>query len=296
MGDFITDLKKKFESGNIALKFIYANVGIFILTSLIVIFWTLFNRDGNNLLLYLELPASFDKFILQPWSIITYMFMHANLLHILFNMLWLYWFGEMFLYFFSARHFRGLYFLGGIAGGIIYMVSYNVFPYFTSAVTQSYMIGASASVLARVVATAVKSPNYSVNLLLFGRVRLKYIACAIVLLDLLFITSENAGGHIAHIGGALAGWIFVLGVNSGHDYTKWINNFIDLFTNINFSKRRRKPKMKIYYGERSKDYDYNERKKQNSDEIDRILDKLKKSGYDSLSTSEKKALFDASNK
>ncbi len=197
MGDFITDLKKKFESGNIALKFIYANVGIFILTSLIVIFWTLFNRDGNNLLLYLELPASFDKFILQPWSIITYMFMHANLLHILFNMLWLYWFGEMFLYFFSARHFRGLYFLGGIAGGIIYMVSYNVFPYFTSAVTQSYMIGASASVLAIVVATAVKSPNYSVNLLLFGRVRLKYIACAIVLLDLLFITSENAGGHIA---------------------------------------------------------------------------------------------------
>src|SRR5574344_2135489 len=98
MGDFITDLKKKFESGNIALKFIYANVGIFILTSLIVIFWTLFNRDGNNLLLYLELPASFDIFMLHSWYIIVYVFRHANLLHILFYKLWLYWFCEMFFY------------------------------------------------------------------------------------------------------------------------------------------------------------------------------------------------------
>lgn len=296
MADFITDLKRKFKNGNIALKFIYANIALFILTSLIVIFWTLFNREGNYLLLYLELPASLNRFLYQPWSIITYMFMHANLLHILFNMLWLYWFGELFLYFFSSRHLRGLYFLGGIAGGILYMIAYNVFPYFMAVVNQSYLLGASASVLAIVVATAAKSPNYSVTLLFFGRVRLKYLAAIIVLLDLLFITSDNAGGHIAHLGGALAGWIFVVGLNSGHDYTKWINQFIDIFSKIDFSRKRRKPKMKVYYGERSKDYDYNARKKQNNDEIDRILDKLKKSGYDSLTTSEKKALFDASNK
>lgn len=295
MGDFITDLKRKFNSGSIALKFIYANAGIFVFTSLLIIFWTLFNRNGTSFLLYLELPASFERFIYQPWTIITYMFMHANILHLLFNMLWLYWFGELFLYFFSARHLRGLYFLGGIAGGILYMISYNVFPYFTTSISQSYMLGASASVLAIVVATAVKSPNYSINLLFFGSVRLKYVASVIVLIDFLFITSDNAGGHIAHIGGALAGWIFAAGLSKGHDYTKWINNFIDLFDKISFT-RKRKPKMKIYYGEKTKDYDYNEKKKQNSDEIDRILDKLRKSGYDSLSTYEKKALFDASNR
>lgn len=293
MGDFIIDLKKKFESGSISLKFIFVNVGVFILTSTFIILWTLFQRNGDFLLQYLELPASLDRFIYQPWTIITYMFMHANILHLLFNMLWLYWFGELFLYFFSARHFRGLYFLGGIAGGILYMISYNVFPYFMASIMTSYLLGASASVLAIVVATAVKSPNYRINLLFFGSIKLKYIALAIVVIDFLFITSNNAGGHIAHLGGALAGWLFASGLNSGHDYTKWINNFIDLFFNFKFT-RKKKPKMKIYYGERAKDYSYNEKKKQNSDEIDRILDKLRKSGYDSLSSNEKKTLFDAS--
>lgn len=221
--------------------------------------------------------------------------MHAGLMHLLFNMLWLYWFGELFLYFFSARHFRGLYFLGGILGGLLYMVSYNVFPYFSGSVMNSYLLGASASVLAIVVATAVKSPDYRINLLFFGSVRLKYLAMVMVLADLLFVTADNAGGHISHLGGALAGWIFAFGLKTGHDYTKWINSVIDLFGKINL-KPSRKPKMKIYYGERSKDYDYNARKKQNSDEIDRILDKLRKSGYDSLSSSEKKSLFDASKK
>ncbi len=295
MGEFIINLKNKFKRGNIALQLIYINVGVFLFTSILSIFWTLFNRDGSYLLQYLELPASVEQFLFQPWSIITYMFMHAGILHLLFNMLWLYWFGEIFLYFFSAKHLRGLYILGGICGGILYMISYNVFPYFSNSLHISYLLGASASVLAIVVATAVRSPEYRINLLFFGAVKLKYLAIFMVVTDFLFMTSGNAGGHIAHLGGALAGWWFAASLSRGTDITSWINKILDMFGNIG-TKKSRKPKMKVYYGEKSKDYNYNADKKAQSEEIDRILDKLRKSGYDSLTSSEKKSLFDASKK
>lgn len=127
MGSFITDLKNSFNKGNIYIQFIYINVGVFIVTSLLGILWMLFNRNGAFVLQYLELPAWTLQFVKQPWSLLTYMFMHAGILHLLFNMLWLYWFGQMFLSLFSAKHFRGLYLLGGICGGLLYMIAYNVF-------------------------------------------------------------------------------------------------------------------------------------------------------------------------
>ena len=225
------------------------------------------------------------------------MFMHAGFLHILFNMLWLYWFGALFLYFFSGKHLRGLYIVGGICGGLLYMISYNVFPYFRPMTAYSTMVGASASVLAIVVATAYREPNYPVRLLFFGNVRLKYLALIVVLTDLLFITSSNAGGHIAHLGGALAGLWFAASLNKGKDITSWVNKALDAITALFSAKTwKRKPKMTVHYGNntRQNDYDYNARKKAQSDEIDRILDKLKKSGYESLTTEEKKSLFDAS--
>lgn len=132
MGSFITDLKNSFNKGNIYIQFIYINVGVFIVTSLLGILWMLFNRNGAFVLQYLELPAWTLQFVKQPWSLLTYMFMHAGILHLLFNMLWLYWFGQMFLSLFSAKHFRGLYLLGGICGGLLYMIAYNVFPYFST--------------------------------------------------------------------------------------------------------------------------------------------------------------------
>lgn len=297
MGSFITDLKNSFNKGNIYIQFIYINVGVFVATSLLGILWILFNRDGTAVLQYLELPAWTMQFIRQPWSLLTYMFMHAGILHLLFNMLWLYWFGQMFLSLFSARHFRGLYLLGGICGGLLYMVAYNIFPYFSDSLYYSYLLGASASVLAIVVATAVRAPEYRVNLLFIGAVRLKYVALFMVVTDLLFMTSGNAGGHIAHLGGALAGWWFASGLSRGHDATAWINWCLDgLSGGVSFRRKPKKPKMKVHYGDKTKDYDYNARKKQQSEEIDRILDKLKKSGYNSLTTEEKKSLFDASKK
>lgn len=295
MGSFITDLKNDFRRGTISQQFIYINIGIFVVTSLVVILGMLFNVRTHFWMNWLELPSSLLRFAQQPWSIVTYMFLHGGILHLLFNMLWLYSFGQLFLLFYSARHFRGLYLFGGLCGGLLYMFAYNVFPYFHPHSAGSYLLGASASVLAIVIATAVREPEYRVNLVLFGQIRLKYLALIVIVADLLFITSNNAGGHIAHLGGALAGWWFATGLRKGTDVTKWINALIDwLMGGWKITRTPKKPKMKVHYGGRSSDYDYNARKKEQDAEIDRILDKLKKSGYQNLTTEEKQRLFDAS--
>lgn len=290
---FITNLKDNFRRGDIVTKLLYINVGVFLLVSLVGIVCTLFKVPPTPWVNYLELPAWVLVLVRQPWSLLTYMFMHANLLHILFNMLWLFWFGRLFLSFFSAKHLRGLYILGGLFGGLMYVLAYNVFPYFEEAVFHSYLLGASASVLAIVVATAVRAPEYLVQFMFIGMVRLKSVALFMVALDLLFMTSGNAGGHIAHLGGALAGWWFASGLSSGHDATKWINGVLD-WVDRGWKPTARKPKMKVHYSDKQKDYDFNARKKERAAEVDRILDKLRKSGYGSLTEEEKKQLFEAS--
>ena len=223
--------------------------------------------------------------------------MHAGLWHLLGNMLWLYWFGRLFLYFFSAKHLRGLYVVGGLLGALLYIVAYNLFPMFESQLYSATLVGASASVLAIAIATAVREPEYRINLMLIGPVKLKYFALFIVLFDVLYVGSNNAGGHIAHLGGALAGWWFAKGVSQGRDITHWVNVCIDAISKL-FDKRERKPrrpKMKVHTtNSRTADYEYNAHKKAQSDEVDKILDKLKKSGYSSLSDEEKRRLFEAS--
>ena len=296
MASFISDLKSRFHRGDINVQLIYINVGVFVVTTLVSVFLRLFNIGDASWMNFLTLPASIPEFLKQPWSLLSYMFLHADPLHLLFNMLWLYWFGQLFLSFFSARHFRGLYLLGGICGGLFYMLALNVFPYFTPYIYISTLLGASASVLAIVVATAVREPEYRVNFMFIGTVRLKYVALFMVVTDLLFVTSGNGGGHIAHLGGALAGWWFAWSLRKGKDVTKWINGVLDGCSGVWSKLSSKKPKMKVSKGGRAADYDYNARKKQQSEEIDRILDKLKKSGYGSLTTEEKKRLFDASKK
>ena len=298
MGSFISDFKNSFNRGSINLQFIYINVGVFVVTTLVSVFLMLFNIGDTSWMDFLELPAYIPAVLKQPWSLFSYMFLHAGALHLLFNMLWLYWFGQLFLSFFSARHFRGLYIWGGLCGGFLYLLALNTLPYFTPYIYSSMLLGASASVLAIVVATAVREPEYRMNFMFIGAVRLKYVALFLVVIDLLFLTSGNGGGHIAHLGGALAGWWFAWSLRKGHDVTKWINVVFDwLSTGISFKPSVKKPKMKARRGGgRVDDYEYNARKKQQGEEIDRILDKLKKSGYGSLTTEEKKRLFDASKK
>ena len=293
MATIITDLKNNFRRGNVHIRLIYINAAVFLVVALTGIVLRLFNLSSASLVQWFEMPASLPNFVVQPWAILTYMFLHADFLHVLFNMLWLFWFGDLFLRFFSARHLRGLYLLGGICGGLLYMLAYNVFPYFRPVADYSFLLGASASVLAIVAATAYREPNYPINLLLIGTIRLKYLALIVIGMDVLFITSDNAGGHIAHLGGALAGLWFAASLGKGKDLTRWINLALGWVAGL---FRPRKPKMKVHKAnaDRQKDYDYNARKKAQSDEIDRILDKLKKSGYESLTTEEKKSLFDAS--
>ena len=267
---FVSDLRRRFGQGDIVMRLLYINVAAFLVVSFCNILLVLFNASPLLWSRYLELPASVGQFVCQPWSLFTYMFMHAGLLHILFNMLWLYWFGRLFLLRFSSRHLRGVYVLGGVCGGLLYMLAYNVFPYFADRLSGAYLVGASASVLAIAVATAVRMPDYQIRLLFIGTIRLKYVAILVVVLDLLFMTSDNAGGHIAHIGGALAGWWFAAGLTRGYDITRWINVVFDFFGGKYF-ERKTPPKIKVHYSERQNDYDFNARKKAQSDEIDRKI-------------------------
>jgi len=289
----INNLRERFRQGTILTQLIYINVGVFVLVSVVQIAFLLFRQDISPLLSYAELPASLGRFGTQPWSIFSYMFMHAGVIHLLFNMLWLYWLGAMFMDCFSAKHLRGLYLFGGICGGLFYILAYNIFPLFIPMARYSYLVGASASVLAIVAAVAYRQPNYRINLFLLGSLPLKYLALIVIGLDLLFVNEENAGGHIAHLGGALAGLWFAWSLSKGTDLTRPLNVFLDWVVDL-FRPKSQKPKMKVHYGERQADYDYNARQKAQDQEIDRILEKLKKSGYGSLTDEEKKALFNAS--
>lgn len=297
MGNFIDDLKRTFKQGNIVVRLIFINVAAYVLLMLSGVILGLFGIRIGSLVGDLYLPADLLQLLRRPWTLITYMFLHSGAWHLLGNMLWLYWFGRLFLYFFSSKHLRGLYVVGGLMGGLLYIIAYNVFPVFRDQLYSSTLVGASASVLAIAIATAIREPEYRINLMFVGPVRLKYFALFIVLFDFLYVGSNNAGGHIAHLGGALAGWWFARGITQGYDITRWANACIDALGNL-FRKRERKPrkpKMKVHVNNaRTADYDYNAHKKSKSDEIDRILEKLKKSGYSSLTDEEKRKLFEAS--
>lgn len=293
MDGIITNLKRSFQAGNILKKLIFINIAVFVLIRLLGILLLLFNLQDFPILLYLQLPASPIALLSRPWTLFTYMFTHFELLHILFNMLWLYWFGELFLQVFNERQLGGLYVLGGLAGALLFVVSYNLFPYFQEVASFSFLMGASASVMAIVFAISFYRKEIEINLLFIGRIKLIYLALFTFVIDLLAMTSDNAGGHIAHIGGALFGIWFASRYAQGKDLTAPINRLIDKLVNLG----KRKPKMSVTYGGRSNnDWEYNARKQQQAANIDAILDKLKRSGYGSLSADEKKQLFDASKK
>ncbi len=302
MAGIIDDLKRTFRQGNIVVRLIYINVAVFVIGLLLSVVLGLFNVNINYFLRDLYLPADLLQLLRRPWTLITYMFMHAGAWHLLGNMLWLYWFGKLFLYFFSSKHLRGLYVVGGLAGGLLYIIAYNLLPAFSAQLYSATLVGASASVLAIAIATAVREPDFRINLMFIGPVKLKYFALFIVLFDVLYVGANNAGGHLAHLGGALAGWWFVRGLGQGYDITHWVNVCIDAIGGLfrKLERKPRKPKMKVHVnnatGNRAADYQYNAQKRAQADEVDRILEKLKKSGYSSLSEEEKRKLFEASNR
>ena len=238
MDGIFTNLKRMFQSGNILSKLIYINVGLFILIRLASVLFMLFNVQGVPFLQYLQLPASPELLLFRPWTLFTYMFTHFDFLHILFNMLWLYWFGGLFLNFFSERQLGGLYILGGLAGAVLFVLAYNIFPYFQNVASFSYLMGASASVMAIVFAVSFYRKDLEINLFLIGRIKLIYLAIFTLVIDLLAMTSDNAGGHIAHIGGALFGMWFASRIRNGKDLTAPMNRLIDWFVNLGKRNRR----------------------------------------------------------
>ena len=298
MANIIEEIKQSFSKGNFLTRLIYINAGVFLLVKLLTIILSVL---GSSMywITYLELPAFFQTLIRQPWSIITYMFMHHDFIHLIFNLLTLYWFGKIFTNYFSQKQLVGLYFLGGIGGAALYIAAYNLVPSLNSHIFFSYLIGASASVMAIIFALVKYIPNEEVRLALVGPVKLKYLGLAMLVLDIIGTTSTNAGGSIAHIGGAITGYLFAQFIlNSGKDITEPINKIITFINGLFY--RKPKPKFTVHKNTTKTDEEWNvennNRKRENNEEIDRILDKIRKSGYTNLSEEEKKRLFDLSNK
>jgi membrane associated rhomboid family serine protease len=306
MSTIAEDIKTSFRGGTAVVKLIYINLAVFIGVKLVYVLFFLFSPGlgdlqgksiffQENILSYLMVPANLHTLLLRPWSLLSYMFLHFEFLHILFNLLWLFWFGRIFLHYLNEKQLLTTYLVGGFAGAFLFILSYNVFPGLAHQSQYAQAMGASASVTAIVIAISFYAPNYNVYIPLIGPVKIKYIAICFIILDLLQIASENAGGHIAHLGGALYGYFFALQMKNGKDIGGVFGKIADSIAVI-FKKRSR---MKVSYRNQAKgmnDLDYNLEKAIYQKEIDRILDKIAKSGYDSLTKGEKEILFKMSNR
>jgi membrane associated rhomboid family serine protease len=238
---------------------------------------------------YLALPATFKGLLFRPWTLFTYMFVHEEPMHIIYNMLWFYWFGIVFVDFMSNKRLLYTYILGGISGGILFLlfstVTGGIYP----------LIGASAGIMAVIVATAILVPDYEFNLLFFGRVKIKYLAIAAFLLTSIVDFTSNTGGKVSHIGGAIYGIFYMLQYKKGTDYAEIVSDFFKrigrLFAFAKAGARiKRKNTMYGVPGGRTKTASADEKQKK----IDKILDKISHSGYDALTKEEKDFLFKSS--
>ncbi len=285
------EIKDSFVKGGILTKLIYINLVVFVLVRLVAAGAMLANTSFT-FLNWIAVPSSLYVLKYEIWTPITYMFVHYDFIHILFNMLNLYWFGIIFLRYYSQKQLLGVYFIGGLLGALFFIVSYNVFPGLKTNISIP-MIGASASIMAIVWAGVYYNPSYKINLMFIGPVKVVYLGLFFFIIDLVSISSfSNTGGHISHIGGAVFGILYAMQMKKGKDLTQWIIILFDKIEGL-FVK---KSKMHVSYNKYShplSDMEYNAQKRKKEQNIDKILDKIKRSGYDSLSKKEKKDLFDA---
>ena len=283
---FKEQLNIRIHQLNSAEKLILINVVCFVLPMLIKTVLFLFNISSTNFTNWFELSASWIDLPTKPWSIITYSFLHSGFFHLFWNMYLLFFSSKLFLNLFPSNTFFNVYFLGVVVGGITFILSYTFFPVFQN--SSPVMIGASAGVMAVFIFMSTYSPDLEIRLILFN-VKLRYLGIAFLLLDIVQIPYGNAGGHLAHLGGAILGFYYVKQLKNGKDIGKPFKNFIDKIINIFL----RKPKMRtVYTREKSqkinkKVSDAGEKQKR----IDRILDKISISGYESLTQAEKDFLF-----
>lgn len=289
---------QRYNNGHVQL--IIINLAVFVVMGVIMVITKIGGLESlwTGIHDQFQIPARLSEFITRPWTLLTYMFMHdlSGILHILFNMLIMYWFAKLFVEYLGSDKLIAVYLLGGIAGGVFYLLAYNTIPFFVSQAEayQIGMVGASASVNAIVVATATLVPNYTFFLLFIGPVRIKYIAAIFVFLSFLGSVGNNAGGNIAHLGGALMGFIYMKQLQSGINWGGWITVTIDWFKDL----FKEKPKVKVSYRKERTTHTRSAApdKGYTQEEIDRILDKISEGGYESLTKDEKEKLFNASKK
>ena len=300
-GGFISDFKNAFNRPNSQhTQLIIINVICFFLIGIlrVIIDHTLLAK-GSKVLEYLAMPSNPDELLYKPWTILTYMFTHAAIFHILFNMIVLYIFGRIIVDLLGGAKVVNLYVLGGIAGGALYVLLYNILPFYDPVKDISVLYGASAGVMAVAVGAATYWPDYTINLLFIGPVRIRYVALISVLLSFIQTTGDNAGGEIAHLGGAILGFAYMKQLQKGRDWGSWISATLSFFKSF-FVKQ---PNIKVSYKKSKTSAPKSSRRAETSsgynasqDEIDAILDKISEKGYESLTKDEKQKLFNASKK
>ena len=302
------DIKSAFSRGNNALhQLILLNVVVFasLLVLRLLITFTLGEGTFWYLMTFLQIPSNLSLFAYRPWTVFTYFFTHLDFFHILFNLLNLYWFGMLIREYLGDKRLVNLYVLGGLVGGLLFLLTYNTIPYLMQ-LGPSVMMGASGSVIAVMVAAATLLPNYTFNLILIGPVRIKYIAAVMVLLSISGAVGSNAGGNIAHLGGALLGFLYIQQLQKGTDWGKPVQAVLDFFRGL----FQRRTALKVSYKNPNRPYTSSSSSASATPaaparsgaitpsqmEIDQILDKISVSGYESLTKEEKQKLFKASQK
>ena len=293
------EFKNAFQRYNNAhVQLIIINIVVFLTLAVVLVFSRAFQVPDifNFIHDQLAIPAPIGEFLQKPWTLITYAFVHdlSGVFHILFNMLVFYWFGKLFVEYLGSDKLVALYFLGALAGGLAYLLVYNTIPFYIERIGSfNGMVGASAAIYAIVVATATLIPDYTFFLLFLGPVRIKYIAGFYIVVSFLGSVGENAGGNVAHLGGALMGFIYIKQLQAGVNWGSWVTATLDWFKGLFTAK----PKVKVTY---RKQYSEAQKPKAKSsisqDEIDAILDKISDGGYESLTKEEKEKLFNASKK
>ncbi|MBL0032439.1 MAG: rhomboid family intramembrane serine protease [Bacteroidetes bacterium] len=252
MSSLSNKLNSSLKSGNALQRLLLVNVGLFLIIRITFAVTSLFNVpvfSFHDVSSWIAIPSNTSQLLLRPWSVFTYMFYHWDFLHLLFNMLWLYWMGAIILEYLGAKKLFGIYIMGGLFGALAYVIAFNSFPIFANSVNVSFALGASASVLAITVAAATLLPDYPVSLMFIGNVALKWIAVVSVLLDVINISGDNAGGHIAHLGGALFGFIYIRSLRNGTNLTKWMEILSDRFSG-------KRGKMSVAYTRKKSDEDF----------------------------------------
>lgn len=293
----IDEMRRGFSRSTMLMKLVWINIAVFVLLRITAIVCMFAGTPGflEEVMRQVQLPSHLSTLATRPWTVITYMFSQYDVLHILFNLLWLYWFGTLFRMVSTPRQMLALYIYGGLGGAVMFLLAYNLIP--TFAYTHGWLIGSSASVIAIVTATAILMPDFRMHLLFIGSVSLKWIAIATIGLVLIGVTGSNAGGEFAHIGGVIVGAWYGLMMKRGQDITRPLNRLFDMFVNgwhsiTSIRLRNKTPKSSYKY--QSSSASSPSINDDDRAQLDEILDKIKKSGYAALTPEERKRLFDVS--